>query len=77
MNDITNNDVAEMVVQIYAIHEAVIAENGGLQGLRDGTMLHAAVARPFSTFMGKDLYLDYFEKAAVSFFNQKPPIYGR
>jgi len=67
MNDITNNDVAEMVIQVYAIHEAVIAENGGLQGLRDGTMLHAAVARPFSTFMGEDLYPDDFEKTAALF----------
>ncbi|HAI70095.1 MAG TPA: hypothetical protein DCM38_11760 [Gammaproteobacteria bacterium] len=66
MNE-TTHDVAELVVQIYTIHEAIIAESGGLQGLRDGTMLHAAVARPFATFMGEDLYPDDFEKAAALF----------
>jgi len=60
-------DVAELVVQIYAIHEAVIEESGGLAGLRDGAMLHAAVARPFATFAGEDLYIDDFEKAAALF----------
>ncbi|OAD19677.1 death-on-curing family protein [Candidatus Thiomargarita nelsonii] len=30
-------------------------------------MLHAAVARPFATFMGEDLYPDDFEKAAALF----------
>jgi len=66
MNE-TNNEVAELVVQIYAIHETIIAESGGLQGLRDGTMLHAAVARPFATFMGEDLYSNDFDKAAALF----------
>ncbi len=61
------NAIAELVVQIYAIHEAVIAESGGLEGLRDGTMLHAAVARPFATFAGEDLYPNDFEKAAALF----------
>lgn len=59
--------IAELVVQIYNIHEVVIDENGGLAGLRDGTMLHAAVARPFATFAGEDLYPDDFEKAAALF----------
>ncbi|MFN8459587.1 MAG: type II toxin-antitoxin system death-on-curing family toxin [Anaerolineae bacterium] len=61
------NVVAELVVQIYNIHEMVIAESGGLEGLRDGTMLHAAVARPFATFAGEDLYPDNFDKAAALF----------
>jgi len=60
-------DVAELLVQVYAIHEVVIGESGGLAGLRDGTMLHAAVARPFATFAGQDLYPDDFEKAAALF----------
>jgi death-on-curing protein len=60
-------DVAELVVQVYAIHEIVIEESGGLAGLRDGAMLHAAVARPFATFAGQDLYPDEFEKAAALF----------
>ena len=50
--------IAELVVQVYNIHEVVIEESGGLEGLRDGAMLHAAVARPFATFAGEDLYPD-------------------
>jgi death-on-curing protein len=59
--------IAELVVQIYNIHEIVIEESGGLEGLRDGTMLHSAVARPFATFAGEDLYPDDFEKSAALF----------
>jgi death-on-curing protein len=59
--------IAELVVQIYNIHGAVIEESGGLEGLRHGAMLHAAVARPFATFAGEDLYPDDFEKAAALF----------
>lgn len=59
--------IAELVVQIYNIHEVIIEESGGLEGLRDGAMLHAAVARPFATFGGEELYPDDFEKAAALF----------
>ena len=59
--------IAELVVQVYNIHEVVIDESGGLEGLRDGAMLHAAVARPFATFAGEDLYPGDFEKAAALF----------
>ena len=45
----------------------VIAETGGWPGLRDGAMLHAAVARPFASFGGEDLYPDDFTKAAALF----------
>ena len=61
------NVIADLVVQIYNIHQVVIEENGGLEGLRDGTMLHAAIARPFAAFAGADLYPDDFEKAAALF----------
>lgn len=59
--------ITELVVQVYNIHQVTIEENGGLEGLRDGAMLHAAVARPFATFAGADLYPDDFEKAAALF----------
>jgi len=61
------NEVADLLVRIYEIHEAVIAETGGLPGLRDATMLHAAIARPFATFGGQELYPTDFEKAAALF----------
>lgn len=60
-------DIGHLIVQVYAIHEVVIQETGGMEGLRDGAMLHAAVARPFATFSGEELYGDDFEKAAALF----------
>jgi death-on-curing protein len=59
--------VAELVVQIYTLHEVAITTTGGIDGLRDGALLHAAVARPFVTFAGEDLYPSDFEKAAALF----------
>jgi death-on-curing protein len=54
-------------MRVYEIHERIIARTGGLEGLRDGAMLHGAVARPFASFAGEDLYPDDFEKAAALF----------
>ena len=59
--------IANLLVRVYEIHEVVIAETGGLPGLREGTLLHAAVARPFATFGGQELYPTDFEKAAALF----------
>ena len=59
--------IADLLLRVYEIHERIIARTGGLEGLRDGAMLHAAVARPFVTFAGEDLYSDDFEKAAALF----------
>jgi death-on-curing protein len=59
--------IAELVVRVYDLHEVVIKESGGMEGLRDGAMLRAAVARPFATFAGEDLYPDDFEKTAALF----------
>lgn len=59
--------IGKLIVQVYAIHEAAIEETGGMEGLHDGAMLHAAVARPFAIFAGEDLYGDDFEKAAALF----------
>ncbi len=61
------NEVADLLVRIYEMHEFIISETGGLPGLREGAMLHAAVARPFATFGGQELYPTDFEKAAALF----------
>lgn len=61
------DEVANLLVRVYEIHETIITETGGLPGLRDATMLHAAVARPFATFQGSDLYENDLEKAAALF----------
>jgi hypothetical protein len=34
---------------LLACNEVVLAENGGLEGLRDGAILHSAIARPADT----------------------------
>ena len=61
----SNQTIVNLLLRIYDIHERIIARTGGLEGLRDGAMLHAAVARPFVTFDGHDLYPDDFDKAAA------------
>jgi death-on-curing protein len=61
------DEAADLLIRIYEMHEAIIVETGGLPGLRDATMLHSAVARPFATFGGQELYPTDFEKAAALF----------
>ncbi len=63
----TADDVAHLLVRVYEIHAGIIAETGGIVGLREAAMLHAAVARPFVTFGGQELYPHDFEKAAALF----------
>jgi death-on-curing protein len=38
-----------------------------VEGIQDAAMLHAAVARPFVTFGGVELYPTDFDKAAALF----------
>ncbi len=59
--------VGELLVQVYAIHAVAAEGTGGPPELRSGKKLHAAVARPYATFAGEDLYVDEFEKAAALF----------
>lgn len=61
------NVIATLLVQVYEIHEVIVGETGGLSGLRDAAMLHSAVARPFATYQGKELYTTDFDKAAALF----------
>lgn len=67
-----SNDIADAVgrllVRVYEIHQRILDKGGGgLEGIRDATMLHAAVARPFATFEGNELYPTDLEKAAALF----------
>jgi death-on-curing protein len=59
--------IADLVLRLYEIHERIVARTGGLEGLRDGAMLHAAVARPFATFAGEDLYPMTLTKPGLCF----------
>jgi len=47
------------------IHDALIQLSGGSKGLRDEGLLLSALARPFATFDGQDLYPSAAEKAAA------------
>lgn len=51
--------------QVLFIHSRVIAETGGIHGVRDLGLLESAMARPQATFDGKELYADVFIKAAA------------
>ena len=51
--------------QVLFIHARIIAETGGMHGVRDVGLLRSAVERPRATFGGKDLYRDLFHKAAA------------
>lgn len=49
---------------VLALYQETLARTGGLSGLRDLVLLEAALARPHSTFDGKELYPTLFLKAA-------------
>ncbi|GEA15138.1 MULTISPECIES: type II toxin-antitoxin system death-on-curing family toxin [Neomoorella] len=49
---------------VLALYQETMARTGGLSGLRDLALLEAALARPHSTFDGKELYPTLFLKAA-------------
>lgn len=49
--------------QVLAIHDAAIARFGGLPGVRDEGLLDSALAQPWQTFGGRDLYKGDVAKA--------------
>ena len=53
------------VEQALEIHEIAVEKFGGSVGLRDSGGLESALARPFQTFGGEDLYPDLFTKSAA------------
>ncbi len=53
------------VEQVLFLHARLIEETGGAHGVRDLSLLESAVARPWSTFGGRDLYPNLFFKAAA------------
>jgi len=60
--------IGRLLVRVYEIHERVIIRGGGgLEGIRDAGLLHAAVARPFATFGEVELYPTDFDKVAALF----------
>lgn len=49
---------------ILRLHELSISKYGGSQGIRDEGLMESAIARPYQTFDGEDLYPSYVDKAA-------------
>ena len=49
---------------VLRIHAAVIARFGGMGGLRDEGLLDSALAQPFQSFAGEELYPRIAQKAA-------------
>lgn len=50
--------------KVIELHEKIIEETGGIQGIRDEGILESALAAPFITFGKKDLYPTIVQKAA-------------
>jgi death on curing protein len=54
-----------LIEDILTLHKNSILDYGGLDGIRDEGFLQSAIARPFQTFGGEDLYSNVLEKAAA------------
>lgn len=52
------------VEQVRMLHQDLIAETGGSEGVRDEGMLDSALQLPFQTFDGQALYPSIQQKAA-------------
>jgi len=50
---------------VLAIHDAVLAAHGGLEGLRERSLLESAIAAPQATFGGEAIMTDDIEIAAA------------
>ena len=50
--------------QVIRLHEELIIETGGSPGLKDEGMLESALAAPFQTFDGQELFPSIYQKAA-------------
>lgn len=50
---------------VLRIHELSIAKYGGSEGIGDEGLLESALARPYQTFDGANLYPTAYDKAAA------------
>jgi death-on-curing protein len=53
------------IAEVFEIYQHVMQQTGGLVGIRDLGALESAVAQPYMTFAGADLYPGLAEKAAA------------
>lgn len=54
-----------LLEDILQLHSFSVQKYGGAEGVRDLGLLKSAIARPFQTFGGEELYPSVFEKAAA------------
>jgi len=52
------------IKEVEQLHRILIDKFGGSHGIRDNSALESALARPFQTFDGKELYASVLDKAA-------------
>jgi len=50
--------------QVLRLHDKLITQTGGSNGLRDAGLLESALAAPFASYAGQELYPSLVEKAA-------------
>lgn len=50
--------------QVILLHKQLIDETGGSNGINDEEMLESALAAPFQTFDGQELFPSIYQKAA-------------
>ncbi|HEV2108705.1 MAG TPA: type II toxin-antitoxin system death-on-curing family toxin [Thermomicrobiales bacterium] len=50
--------------EVLFLHHRIIIETGGMDGVRDISLIEAALARPGAGFGGYDLFPDLFQKIA-------------
>lgn len=53
------------IKSVLQIHQALIDTYGGASGVRDLSLLHSAINRPYATFESVDLYPTVQHKAAA------------
>ncbi|UCD55059.1 MAG: type II toxin-antitoxin system death-on-curing family toxin [Candidatus Omnitrophota bacterium] len=54
---------------IQYLHDNIIRRTGGLEGIKDKGGILSALANPFHTFAGKELYPTIIEKIGIIFFS--------
>ena len=54
-----------LIEDVLTIHEFSIKDFGGSSGIRDIGLLESAIAQPFQTFGGEELYPSPLDKAAA------------
>ena len=54
-----------LIEDVLTIHEFSIKDFGGSSGIRDIGLLESAIARPFQTFGGEELYPSPLDEAAA------------